>query len=81
MTKTKHEPPDFRRCQTIRPSTWPQMPSFMNFGPVSYDRCKNKPTWIATDGEGKMSMCDECKAVCEKVMPSGVAYTPIARAR
>ena len=76
-TATRPVPPDLERCQVDRPSTWPRMPSFMTFGPVHYDRCKNKPKWVATDGEGEMSLCDECKTVCEKAYPSGVAYTPI----
>ena len=61
-------PPDFDRCQTERPSTWPNMPSFMTLGPVSYRRCENEPTWIAADGEGSMTLCDECKGICERAM-------------
>lgn len=65
---TALEPPDLERCQTNRPNTWPEMPSFMNFGPVTYKRCTNPPTWLADDGVGQMSLCDECKQVCEKLV-------------
>lgn len=66
----------------MRPSGWPQMPSFMTLGPVSYRRCENQPSWLASDGVGTMSLCGECKEVCEKVMPKGTTFEPIkARAR
>jgi hypothetical protein len=68
------EPPDPKRCQTMRPSTWPAMPSFMTFGPVDYRRCANKPSWLASDGKGEMSLCQECKDVCEKVLPATTTF-------
>lgn len=60
-------PPDLDQCQCERPSTWPQMPSFMTFGPVSFKRCENPPTWVASNGKGAMSLCDECKEVMDRV--------------
>ena len=44
--------------------------SFMTFGPRKYRRCSSLPCWVAIDiqeGEfyGAMSLCDDCKAVCE----------------
>jgi len=73
-------PVDTKRCQTERPSTWPSMPSFMTFGPVSYTRCTNKPTWIGSDGKGMMALCDECKTVCEQVM-KGTTYSRMEKRR
>ena len=64
------EPIDTTRCQAeIKEG------SFMTFGPRSYQRCQRKPTWIAVDVRdssfyGAMSLCDECKKVCEVRMPS-----------
>lgn len=62
-------PVDLERCQTDRPSTWPDMPSFMTLGPVTWKRCENKPVWIGSDmtSGGSMSLCDECKGVMEKL--------------
>lgn len=77
---TQREPPDRKQCQTMRPNTWPYMPSFMTLGPVTYKRCENKPTWLGTDGIGQMSLCDECKVVCEKVM-TAVIFQPIESVR
>lgn len=62
-------PPDFGRCQTDRPSTWPAMPSLMTLGPVKYERCRNRPVWLATDGKGEMTVCEECRVVMVGVMP------------
>lgn len=69
MRETKLVPPDFEQCQTERPSTWPEMPSFMTLGPVSFKRCENKPKWIATDNKtgGSMTLCDECYEVMTSV--------------
>ena len=44
--------------------------SFMTFGARQYRRCSATPTWIAADVRdvtfyGAMSLCDECKKVCE----------------
>jgi hypothetical protein len=58
------------------------MPSFMTFGPVSYKRCENQPTWLATDPTGgKMTMCGECKDVCEKVSPPNTIIYESIKAR
>lgn len=48
--------------------------SFMTFGPRKMVRCNSSPTWLAVsikDGEfyGAMSLCDECKRVCEIQLP------------
>lgn len=74
-------PPDRKRCQTMRPCTWPKMPSVMTLGPVTFTRCKNKPQWLATDGGGKggrMSLCQECWEVCLNSFPTATAE-PIKR--
>lgn len=62
-------PPDYLRCQTNRPCTWPSLITFMTLGPVSYRRCINAPTWLASDGVGQMTLCDECKVVCLEHKP------------
>lgn len=72
-------PPDLARCQTNRPCTWPHMPSFMTLGPVSYERCVNAPTWLASDGVGQMSLCDECKGVLAGLAVESVTFTSIER--
>jgi hypothetical protein len=74
-------PPDMHRCQTERPCTWPHMPSFMTLGPVTYSRCNNLPTWIASDGTGEMSLCDECKEVSARVFTGddALSYRPLPR--
>jgi len=54
------------------------MPSFMTLGKPSWKRCKNKPTWLASDGIGSMTLCDECKKVCEKHRPD-TTYVKIAQ--
>ena len=64
------EPIDSTRCQAEVKSG-----SFMTHGPRSYIRCINKPSWIAVDvrnGEfyGAMSLCEECRKVCEIRIPS-----------
>jgi len=64
------EPIDASRCQAEKKEG-----SFMTFGPRQYIRCSNKPTWVAVevkDGSfyGAMSLCDDCKKVCEIQMPS-----------
>ena len=80
--KRKLLPPDLCRCQTYRPSTWPDMPSFMTLGPVSWSRCENAPTWLAVERKtgGSMCLCDECKQVCASVFPSGVDFQPLGNA-
>jgi len=64
------EPVDVSRCQAeIKEG------SFMTFGPRQFARCEEKPIWIAVDVRqgvfyGAMSLCDDCKKVCEIRMPS-----------
>lgn len=64
-------PPDLTRCQA-------ESRSFMTLGPGLF-RCSNTPRWIAREPNvphGEMSLCDECKAVCERQVP-GVTYRTI----
>ena len=64
------EPVDVSRCQAeIKEG------SVMTFGPRRFIRCEEKPIWIAVDVRegvfyGAMSLCDDCKKVCEIRMPS-----------
>ena len=67
--RERQVPPDFEQCQTERPSTWPDMPLFLTLGPVSYTRCTERPMWVAADGAGSMTLCDECKGVMASLMP------------
>ena len=68
---TKLIPLDLRQCQSeIKEG------SFMTLGPRSFHRCTNVPVWIAIEGPrkdgespGSMSLCDDCKKVCEGQMP------------
>jgi len=67
---------DSQRCQAEKKEG-----SFMTLGPRKYIRCQNKPTWVAVDIRagsfcGAMSLCDECKKVCEIQMPSA-KYQPL----
>jgi hypothetical protein len=63
-------PPDLQQCQSeIKEG------SFMTLGPRSFRRCTNAPVWLAIEGpredgepSGSMSLCDDCKLVCEKQM-------------
>lgn len=76
--KNEIEPLDFERCQ----SEW-LGGSFMTFGPRQRERCKKIPVWIAieiTDGKlyGAMSLCEECKIICKKLVPSA-SYIRIKR--
>lgn len=84
MAKKKVEklvPPDLVQCQAEKPSYtgW----SFMTLGPPpKLIRCTNAPKWIAVEGprddakkRGSMSLCDECKKVCQKQMPT-VDFAP-----
>lgn len=66
-------PLDVNRCQTDRPSTWPDMPTFMTLGPVTWKRCENTPKFVATDLStgGFMSLCDECREVMEGLFEEG----------
>lgn len=71
------EPIDPKQCQSEVKEG-----SFMTFGPRRYIRCGKKPTWIAVDIQdgkfyGAMSLCDECKKVCEIKMPS-VSFQKLA---
>jgi len=70
MSKEELEPIDADRCQAEVKEG-----SFMTFGLRRYVRCDNEPSWIAVDiQEGKfygaMSLCEECKKVCEIKLPS-----------
>jgi hypothetical protein len=63
-------PVDPTRCQAEKSTG-----SFMTFGPRKLERCTSKPTWIGIevkDGQfyGAMSLCDDCKRVCEIQMPT-----------
>jgi len=63
-------PIDPTRCQAQVKSG-----SLMTFGPVKLIRCFKPPTWVAVDvrdGEfyGAMSLCDDCKKVCEIQVPT-----------
>lgn len=76
----KLEPVDVGRCQAEAKEG-----SFMTFGPRQYVRCSNEPTWIAVDVRegvfyGAMSLCDECKKVCEIRMP-GVSYQELLKGK
>ena len=69
-TEAELEPIDASRCQ----AEWKEG-SFMTFGPRSNVRCQKTPSWVAVEvrgGEfyGAMSLCNECKKVCEIQMPS-----------
>jgi hypothetical protein len=78
-------PVDFERCQAMfNPLNSPELRQLfekMHGSEVPPPaRCESKPVWIATepvrdDGEeaGKMSLCSECKAVCEREIP-GVTF-------
>lgn len=68
--ETELEPIDASRCQAEIIEG-----SFMTFGLRPRVRCKNTPTWIGVeikDGKfyGAMSLCDECKKICEIKMPN-----------
>jgi len=72
------DPIDASRCQAEVKEG-----SFMTFGPRRFVRCKNEPVWIAVEVKdgifyGAMSLCDECKKVCEVRMPS-VKYQRLTR--
>lgn len=59
------EPIDFSTCQAEE-----KKGSFMTLGPHKYVRCTQPPTWLAVsikggNFDGAMSLCDECKKVCE----------------
>jgi hypothetical protein len=86
MSTTKNEmlPIDVEQCQALVPNG----NTFMTFGgKPGLVRCKAKPTWIAIekvvdskDGErGGMSLCDTCKAVCEKQLPGKCTYQRIGK--
>ena len=64
------EPVDATQCQSEKKEG-----SFMTFGIPEFRRCTNPPSWLAVDireGEfyGAMSLCEECRKVCEIRMPS-----------
>ena len=63
------EPVDTTQCQAEK-----KVGSFMSFGIPSLQRCKNDCTWLAVGVEnglfaGAMTLCDECKKVCEIQRP------------
>ncbi len=69
MNSEELEPIDAERCQGESRES-----SFMTFGIPSFIRCSQKPRWIAISVRsgtfyGAMSLCDECKKVCEIRMP------------
>lgn len=74
MAKKALIPPDLNRCQAEKCNG-----SFMTLGPRKTVRCTAEPTWIATEPKqkgrkrGSMSLCDSCKAVCEKQV-KGVTF-------
>jgi hypothetical protein len=77
------EPVDLRQCQGEK-----QVGAFALGGRIGHrTRCTNVPTWLAlemkpdSDGRrGAMSLCDECKPICEKQMGTGFAtYQEIKR--
>jgi len=52
--------------------------SFMTLGPRKFVRCGEVPVWICVNVEegefcGAMSLCDNCKRVCEIQLP-GVKF-------
>jgi len=68
--KEELEPIDPLMCQAEKKEG-----SFMTFGPRRYQGCPCIPTWVAIDVRdgkfyGAMSLCDDCKKVCEAQMPS-----------
>lgn len=77
-------PPDLKQCQ----AEYREPHGFMRLGPPPpMERCKNKPTHIATeppreDGEpqGSMSLCDECLAVFQEQV-KGCTIVPIPEKR
>ena len=70
-------PPDRSRCQ----AEIPNKRTFMSFGGrPGYNRCENKPEWIATEKEpgedgliGSMSLCTPCKHIMEAQLGSDYA--------
>lgn len=63
-------PVDVSRCQAEKKEG-----SFMTFGPRGLVRCKEKPIWLGVEVRegmfyGAMSLCDDCKKVCEIQMPN-----------
>jgi hypothetical protein len=58
-------PPDYERCQCEI-----KQGSFLTLGPRRYERCSNKPVWLAVelvagkDGRrGSMTLCNDCAKV------------------
>lgn len=87
MTAAKELKPleavDHERCQADIKSAYNP---FILGGDVGgkWGRCKNKPTWYArevvpgSDGrKGAMSLCDECKPICEKRMGAAISFEPL----
>lgn len=79
-------PPDPKQCQAEVPGNGP----FTMGGEIGDPRngyrvrCKNKPTWIATEKKpgadgftGSMSLCEACKAAMEKQLPGYANFTEI----
>lgn len=82
--KKKLIPPDGERCQAEKTVDT----NFMTLGgpPVgSMERCRNKPTTLATEKEpgpdgqrGSMTVCDACLAVMREQVDAEIVYTAIA---
>lgn len=82
-SNVKLTPPDITRCQAeiLQPT------SFMTLGPRGWQRCTNRPTYIATevypsaaDGlRGKMSVCDTCAQILQKDEPGRATLERIPR--
>ena len=82
MKKETMLPIDVEQCQALVPNG----NTFMTFGgKPGLIRCKNKPSWVAIEKEasegerGGMSLCNDCKAVCERQLPNKVTYQRIGK--
>lgn len=68
-------PPDLKQCQAEKPNGH----SFMTLGgQPGLERCREKPTWIATETKagkdgliGSMSLCSECRDQLVKQLGDG----------
>lgn len=82
IKQVKMLPVDPEQCQAMKPNG----NTFATFGgKPGLVRCKNKPAWIATEKvaqeneRGSMSLCHDCKKVCEKQMPDKVTFQILGR--
>lgn len=80
--KEKLAPPDLKRCQAEKPNGHT---IFTLGGVPGLVQCKNVPLFIAkepqrADGrkQGSMSVCLECRTICEKQVP-GTTFKKIDR--